>query len=322
MRKLVKVIGGGVSGLTSALILAQRGYPVEVLTRDAPAETTSAVAAAFWYPYRVEPVSCALDWGRVSYERFRKLSAEPDAGVQFVPATIVFRDPVESPVWAPAVPGFRLAEPEKLPDGFLGGYQFDTAVIEMPVYLDYLARRLEGLNVPIIRREVTTLGAEDFCGGVVVNCAGLGARDLVGDPLVRAVRGQVARGAKLPYDHLFFDPENPDGTVTYVVPRSADCVLGGTAEEDDEDTTPRPEATAALVERCATYDPRSAGVTVLDVRVGLRPYRSRVRVEAETMSEGQVIIHNYGHGGAGVTLSWGCAEEVARLVGMDDSRVT
>jgi D-amino-acid oxidase len=322
MQRLVTVIGGGVSGLTSALVLALRGYPVEVLTREAPAKTTSAVAAAFWYPYRVEPVSCALDWGRVSYERFRELAVEPDAGIQFVPATIVFRDPVESPVWAPAVPGFRLAEPAKLPDGFLGGYQFDTAVIEMPVYLDYLTRRLERLGVPIIRREVATLGAVDFRGGVVVNCAGLGARELVGDPLVRAVRGQVARCSKLPYDHLFFDPENPDGTVSYVVPRSADCVLGGTAEEDDEDTTPRPEATAALVERCAKYEPRSAGVTVLDVLVGLRPYRSRVRVEAETLNRGRLIIHNYGHGGAGVTLSWGCAEEVSRIVSTDDTRVT
>jgi D-amino-acid oxidase len=44
-------------------------------------------------------------------------------------------------------------------------------------------------------------------------------------------------------------------------------------------------------------------------RVGLRPVRPAVRLEREGR-----VIHCYGQGGAGVTLSWGCAEEVRELV--------
>ena len=57
-----------------------------------------------------------------------------------------------------------------------------------------------------------------------------------------------------------------------------------------------------------------AHAAVLGVSVGLRPCRAVVRLELEEIGE-QRVIHNYGHGGAGVTLSWGCAEEVVRLIG-------
>jgi D-amino-acid oxidase len=39
-----------------------------------------------------------------------------------------------------------------------------------------------------------------------------------------------------------------------------------------------------------------------------------VRLEAEERPGGRVVWHNYGHGGAGVTLSWGCAEELTAAV--------
>ena len=54
--------------------------------------------------------------------------------------------------------------------------------------------------------------------------------------------------------------------------------------------------------------PREA--RVITERVGLRPCRPEVRLEAETLPGGRVLWHNYGHGGAGVTLSWGCAREL------------
>ena len=59
--------------------------------------------------------------------------------------------------------------------------------------------------------------------------------------------------------------------------------------------------------------PLLAGVRVLGGAVGLRPARPAVRLEAEPHDRG-VVVHCYGHGGAGVTLAWGCAEEVVGLV--------
>jgi D-amino-acid oxidase len=61
-------------------------------------------------------------------------------------------------------------------------------------------------------------------------------------------------------------------------------------------------------------DGRLASAEILGHRVGVRPVRPSVRLELETSSTGIRYLHNYGHGGAGVTLSWGCAVEVLRIV--------
>ncbi len=100
-------------------------------------------------------------------------------------------------------------------------------------------------------------------------------------------------------------------------PRSADVVLGGTFDEDEWDTTVDDEVSAAIVRRCVALVPELAGAPVLERLAGLRPARhGGARVEEDPVGlpvGGARLIHNYGHGGAGVTLSWGCADEVARL---------
>lgn len=65
--------------------------------------------------------------------------------------------------------------------------------------------------------------------------------------------------------------------------------------------------------RCAALRPEIAGARVLAHRVGLRPARDAVRLERGTLPDGRRLVHNYGHGGAGVTVAWGCAQEAARL---------
>jgi D-amino-acid oxidase len=102
--------------------------------------------------------------------------------------------------------------------------------------------------------------------------------------------------------------------VTYVIPRSHDCILGGTAEDGEWSTEPDPRTAAAILERCAALEPRLAEAEVLEHKVGLRPGRKEIRLEREDVAHGPPRIHNYGHGGSGVTLSWGCAEETLRLV--------
>ncbi len=76
-----------------------------------------------------------------------------------------------------------------------------------------------------------------------------------------------------------------------------------------------------ILRDCATVDPRVLGAPVLEHRVGLRPYRPEVRLEAEPLADGRVLWHNYGHGGGGVTLSWGCALEIAAAVLGQEARV-
>jgi D-amino-acid oxidase len=71
---------------------------------------------------------------------------------------------------------------------------------------------------------------------------------------------------------------------------------------------------AAIIERCADLVPELRGVEVLEHLAGLRPVRPTVRLEAEPATgDTPRVIHNYGHGGSGITLAWGCADDVAEL---------
>jgi D-amino-acid oxidase len=95
----------------------------------------------------------------------------------------------------------------------------------------------------------------------------------------------------------------------YAIPRKNDCVFGGTNELSDN-LAADSATTSRIVAECSRVlnieQPR-----VIAERVGLRPFRrSGVRLERDQSADGRRVIHNYGHGGAGFTLSWGCAREV------------
>ena len=125
-----------------------------------------------------------------------------------------------------------------------------------------------------------------------------------------------------PGDAVFVDDDHPDGMV-YTLPHGDRVVCGGTdrAAASGEGDPPQPDAAveAAILERCRTAVPALAQAPVLSRAIGLRPVAPAVRLARHTL-QGRVVVTNYGHGGAGVTLSWGCAEEVVALVGGDRRR--
>jgi D-amino-acid oxidase len=101
----------------------------------------------------------------------------------------------------------------------------------------------------------------------------------------------------------------------YVVPRRSVVVCGGTALADRWDTAPDAATTTDILDRCVRQVPALAGARVVDVRVGLRPVRPAVRLGlVDEAAAATPLIACYGHGGAGVTLSWGCADEVSAIV--------
>ena len=89
----------------------------------------------------------------------------------------------------------------------------------------------------------------------------------------------------------------------YLFPHEDAVVLGGTVSRDDWDTTPRPETAERILRDCAAVEPRVLGAEALAHRVGLRPSRAEVRLEAEPLDGGGVLWHNYGHGGAGLAAA-------------------
>jgi D-amino-acid oxidase len=187
-------------------------------------------------------------------------------------------------------------------------------VVEMGPYLEYLRRRFEGLGGRIVEREIASLDEATAETPVVFNCTGLGSYTLLNDHEMFPIRGQIMR-VGLPRDNtvLMDDREDEDTVFAYIVPRSNDCVIGGTARVGDWATKPDAGTATRILERCSRLSPEVLELPVLEHIVGLRPGRSAVRLEAERMDKGALVVHNYGHSGAGVTLSWGCAEEAVTL---------
>ncbi|MCA1718691.1 MAG: FAD-binding oxidoreductase [Actinobacteria bacterium] len=308
----VIVVGCGAIGLTAAIRMRESGLDVRIVAADPPLETTSSVAAALWYPYKAYPEDRVLSWGSRTFEVFEELARVPESGVRMREGVELWWDPAPDPWWAGAVPGVRRCTEEELPPGYRDGHSFTAPVVEMPVYLGYLVDRFVRAGGRIERRAIASL-EEIVDGRVVVNCAGLGARELVGDASMEPIRGQIVRVRNPGLERFLLDEDNPEG-VTYIVPRSEDCILGGTAEEGEWDTKPDPETAAGILRRCTAFEPRLAGAEVLEHKVGLRPGRPEIRLEREDTNHGPPLVHNYGHGGSGITLSWGCAEETLRLV--------
>ncbi len=311
MKREVTVIGAGVIGLSTGIRLLERGYPVRLVARELPPETTSNRAAAIWYPYRAYPEERVLGWGRETFaELVRLMDDAPESGVFEIELLELFDRPAEDPWWRPAAGDFRRARPEELPPGYRDAYVVTVPVIDTSRYMAYLVDRLRTAGGRIEQREVRSL--DDLAGQLIVNCAGLGARTLVGDQSLFPIRGQVVRVKAPRVLRACIDEEGPR-RLAYIIPRQDDVILGGTAEEGEWDLTPDPATAASIIDTCRAIDPDLAGLEILDHAVGLRPGRPVVRLESESR-DGGAIIHNYGHGGAGFTLSWGCAAEAADLV--------
>lgn len=320
----VVVIGAGVCGLSTALALCEAGLAVTVYAAAPPHRTTSAAAGALWGPHLVGADDRVGRWAALTLRRFRDLCAEPAAGVSELAGLVASSGGAEPdpPSFARGAGPLTSCDPAALPAGYTSGWRYRAPVVAMPAYLDYLLELLLAsggqLHLGSPLRDLADAGGLS-AAPVIVNCAGIGARELVPDPALQPVRGQVVVAANPGLTEFFVgERENPD-EVTYFFPHGATVVLGGTQQPGLASTRPDPATAERIMADCAAVEPRLAGAPVLAHRVGLRPVRPMVRLEVQAIAGGRHLVHNYGHGGAGVTLSWGCAQtvrqEVAGLLG-------
>ncbi|WP_407662738.1 FAD-dependent oxidoreductase [Mycobacterium tilburgii] len=309
------VVGAGVSGLTSALCLAEAGWPVRVWAAVPPVQTTSVVAGAVWLPPRpAERAVETLGWTEISLGVFRELATDPDTGVRLTPALSVGDLSATEAMSSAArlVPELRPAEPTELPGGYQVGFRATVPMIDMPHYLEYLMRRLAAAGCEIEQRPVRSLSEAADEAPIVINCTGLGARTLVGDDTVRPLFGQHVVLANPGLQQLFLENNSEPEWVCYF-PHPHRVVCGGISIADRCNTSPEPDITDRILKRCRRIQPKLRDAEVIETITGLRPGRPTVRLEVEALGSAR-CIHNYGHGGNGVTLSWGCAHEVVRLV--------
>ncbi|MGW4640194.1 FAD-dependent oxidoreductase [Sphaerisporangium sp. NPDC004334] len=316
----VLVVGAGVIGLTTAVHLAEQGLAVRLRGDQPPRETTSAAAMAVlsgpllsdpadtasWEPY--ETVAA---WHRLGLDTFAGLAGQPGTGVRVTPGRWASRTEIADASWIQRLPGYEPCAPEEHP-GFALAFRMTVPIVDMPAYFEHLTERLVAAGGALEIGSVASLEEAAAEAPVVVNCTGAYAQRLAGDPEVRPMRGQHVIVENPGVTDYFYEfSKGPK--LTAFMPHGDRLVCGGTATRDDWSREPDPVQTEEIIARCAAVDPRIAGARVVGVETGLRAGRPRVRLEEETAG-GARVIHNYGHAGAGVGLSWGCAHEVGRLV--------
>jgi len=318
----VAIVGAGVSGLTCGVVFAERGHRTAIFAKEIGQQTTSGAAAALWFPYDVEPANKVIPWALETFRTLIDLAGSAESGVSIIELRQFSRTgAIQIPDWALPLGGRSLpssimsSQVETSLDQksveFAGGFVLNVPLMDTTIYLGYLANRFLKADGQIIENVCfEKLEDVDPKFDLVINCAGIGARELAHDADLESHRGQVAivpRIKDLPYAVVC-----DDAPLMYAIPRRNDCVFGGTNDLND-DLGVDSETTARIVAECS----RALKIekpNLLAERVGLRPFRkSGVRVERAHLRDGRTLVHNYGHGGSGFTLSWGCAEEVFDL---------
>ena len=314
MTKSVAIIGAGVSGLTCGVFFAEHGFSVEIFAELVGSQATSGAAGALWFPYDAQPVDKVIPWALATYKALFDLAKDPVAGVSVLELRQYCRvGKIEIPSWTSS-PMFAGAVERSLDisgSHFSSGFSLRVPLMDTTIYLDYLADRFQKSGGEIksgVRFD--RIEAVDRKFDFVINCAGIGARELAGDADLEPHRGQVAIVPKP--DNLSCAVVCDDAPLMYAIPRTNDCVLGGTNDVSDN-LSPDPETTKTIVVECSRVL-NIDNSRVLRERVGLRPFRrSGVRLETERLPDGRTVLHNYGHGGSGFTVSWGCAQAVFEL---------
>ncbi|KAF9021772.1 FAD dependent oxidoreductase [Hymenopellis radicata] len=374
--KRVLVVGGGVTGFTTAWALLDAGYKVTLVSdkwADPKDRIASQIAGALWeWPPAVcgkhtDVISLekSKDWCMTSYHIFDKLQEwmPPvgnlkafDHGVQMGMANFFFVEKLEEMADAGQLDKWneiqamsseikgvkrdpRLIHRHQVNKkaGVVDSYQHMSPMIDTDAYMRWLqfvvtckgaslyTRKVEG---DLLFQEGTLLAQYD--ADIIINATGLGSHDLAGDKSVYPLRGALVRvvndGKIFPKvtEALVVTHDNTRGEdedIVFIVPRNDNIlILGGLVQPHEYNLDLKMDSPEIqrMRTRCnnfvpglenAEYDPDAPLVQ------GLRPFRgTNVRIERETRKNGSRIIHSYGHGGSGFTLSFGCARDVLGLV--------
>jgi D-amino-acid oxidase len=231
----------------------------------------------------------------------------------------------------------------RIPPEYRSAMVFRTALVEMEPYLEWLHSTVQDtFNVPIITSlpgasgrpqaeiwsldNVSKYAKVELGARALVNCTGIGAREFSNDPALVPGRGVMVFAKRTPRHAAFnycISEVVPDAFMTdghllaYAFPRGDGRLsLGGTYEEDNFSQTPTEAEVAGIRNRVGRLVPCLQEVEEISRWAGLRPVRhGGVRLEAQDLEDPDMsIVHNYGHGGGGVTTCWGCADEAVQLV--------
>ena len=330
----VAVLGAGVIGLPLATHLVETFSTELVVTLIADKfspDTTSDMSGGMLQPESPvgtsEEVARIKRWCTATFDHVSTLYNSPEgckSGATLAHGYYVCTNPAfqkNDPWFRDLFLGFReasAAEKAMFPPQDFRVFAFSTYLLRCRTYLPWLKSRFIQQGGIIIQKKVENL-SELSSYDVVINCTGLGAATLVSDASMYPAKGQLV-SVSAPWVQHFFLEGGWSAKQTYIFPRSLDngkkeVLLGGCFHENDCSEEISPDINKAILQRCQAAMPNLTGAEVLDTWVGHRPMRKGgVRLEREEGSHHPVVIHCYGHGGAGVTLHWGCVLDVTDLL--------
>jgi glycine/D-amino acid oxidase-like deaminating enzyme len=317
----IAVIGAGTIGVSTAFNIIDTipNVQVTLLSDQFSPNTTSDVAAGLWRPHRVEdtPQQSLIRWGQDTWDHLIKLvmsDLSKETGTFLTSGRELFLGLEDDPFWKDTVLGYRSltdAELKLYPDRYKSGYFYTTIIADQTKYIPWLTGMFKVKGGKVKQVKVKDFG--ELTGyDIVVNCTGMGSRDLCDDKMLQPIRGHVIKANAPWVKHFVVAPEEK----IHILCAYDKIVMGMTARNDTDPMFKEADRDHIL-SGCAELEPSVVKATDLRDFLGFRPVRPVVRMEVEHRQIGNTvvpIVHNYGHGGSGITLHWGCAKEATKLV--------
>jgi glycine oxidase len=271
-RSKITVVGAGVAGLTTALELAERGHPVEVIERgQAVGAGCSRMAGGMLAPWceraATEEVVARLGAPAIDWWLHHVPGAERNGTLVVAPARdstelTRFSQRTDSWEWRDEA-GVAALEPD------LAGRFRRALFFPHEAHLDP-RRALLALAEALAKRGVAIRFGVDRAEGFVIDCRGLAARDVLPD--LRGVRGEMAmihsREVALSRPVRLLHPRIP----LYIVPRGAGVfMIGATSIENEGRGGVSVRSAVELLNAAYTLHPAFAEAEILELGADLRP---------------------------------------------------
>ena len=310
----IAVIGRGVIGLTTAELLLDSGYNVDIISKDDLPNTSSMGAGAYWWPHKAYPPEQVAKWSAFSYNRYRDIAKIPDSGIKMHTHFRYCVKDDETRYALELTDKWSMIDQDDVDVKITEAFQCIVPLIDVPVYMPWLRSNIQKKGAEFKVIELASISDVPADYDVIINCSGLGAKTLVNDPTVFPIRGQIVRLERPEHINNSYRVVHEPPGLTLILPRSGDLLLGGTTSDSDFNTDPSDDDTQEIINRCSRVLPELKNLKVLGSQAALRPGRETVRLESEVLDNGKVLIHNYGHGGSGYTIGYGCADDVLQIV--------
>ena len=326
----VVVVGAGIMGICSAYQIKDMfpHFDVTVVAEKFSPNNTSDGAAGLWRAVNVgnTPRELIKKWSDATLLHVLDLLKTPDApkmGLSKLHGYLLSKKHLKSSDWEEQAPNCHVLtelELKQFPSKIKSGCSYSTVMIESSYFLPYLSNQFVENGGKMLTQKINNIHSLFETFDIVINCCGLGARELVNDKDVYPVRGQVIR-VKAPWikEFIYHIDVDENGRTCYIFPNQKQVILGGTKQVNNANL--QVEERDWIMKSTQEFIPSLKHAEFVCDWVGLRPARSNVRLEKEIVNinlngvtKKGIIIHNYGHGANGITLSWGCCENVVKLV--------